>query len=204
MMTTPLPTGWESDILSALGDPVGEPNISNLDTWQAAEGGSTDNPDSYNPMNTTLDEPGAVSTNSVGVKAYPDWATGLEATVSTIEQANMAPIAAALRANAPTPQFEAAVNASPWGTHFSGAPSSSTGAAASLTAFPGGSLDPLNWPSDIGQAIGAFSSSLYGIVVKGAVVLAGAGLIVAGGLLLARRTGAGQAAALAAPEALAL
>jgi hypothetical protein len=134
-MTTPLPAGWETQVLQGIGAPVTQQNIQNLDLWQRAEGGSTNNPDSYNPFNTTLGTYGGSSTNSVGVKAFSSWGQGLDATIATIEQSNMAGIDNALKANSPTPQFEAAVNSSPWGTHFGG---------AQLTGF--NILNPLGLP----------------------------------------------------------
>lgn len=181
-MTTALPAGWEADVLSALGDPVGQPNLANLDLWQATEGGSTDNPDAFNPFNTTLGEPGSVPTNSAGVQDFPTWAEGLDATVRTIEQPNMTPIAAALAQDAPQAQFEAAVNSTPWGTHFSGAPAQAVTTSV-LGDVTGGIL---------GSAFSGFASSLYGIAMKATVVVAGVGLAVAGAIAWTKSTETGQ------------
>lgn len=142
-MTTALPTGWEADVLSGIGAPVTPTTVANLDLWQQTEGGSTANPDAYNPFNTTLPEPGSVGTNSVNVQAFPSWPSGLAATESTLLQPNMAGIVGALQADAPTAQFEAAVNASPWGTHFSGAPTAVT------TGLLGNALDPTGIGSSV-------------------------------------------------------
>ena len=49
---TPLPPGWELCILAGLTAPVTPANITDLDDWQAAEGGSTNNTAAYNPFNT--------------------------------------------------------------------------------------------------------------------------------------------------------
>ena len=49
---TPLPPGWELCILQGVGAPATEANIADLDEWQVAEGGSTNNTAAYNPFNT--------------------------------------------------------------------------------------------------------------------------------------------------------
>lgn len=53
----------------------------------------------YNPLATTLNEPGATTFNSVGVKNYPDPATGAKATADTIK--NYPNIVAALQTGSP-------------------------------------------------------------------------------------------------------
>jgi hypothetical protein len=65
--------------------------------WMAWEGGHWLNTARYNPLNTTMAEPGATSINSVGVKRYLSWGQGLDATVHTIELSYYVPILAALR-----------------------------------------------------------------------------------------------------------
>ena len=52
------------------------------------EGGHWKNTADYNPLNTTLNRPGAKSMNSVGVKAYTSWEQGLDATISTLTGAS--------------------------------------------------------------------------------------------------------------------
>lgn len=116
-MSIDLPSGWEATILTAIGAPVTANNVNNLDLWATAEGGAgIANNASFNPFNTTLNAPGAVSINSVGVKAYPDATTGLQATISTIGQQNMSAIHQALKDNVVSSTFGAIVVASPWGT----------------------------------------------------------------------------------------
>ena len=60
---TPLPPGWELCVLQGLNAPVTAANVTDLDQWQAAEGGSTNNTAAYNPFNTRrmTDARGAVS-----------------------------------------------------------------------------------------------------------------------------------------------
>lgn len=119
--STPLPAGWELCILQGVGAPATQANVADLDEWQLAEGGSTNNTAAYNPFNTgrTTDVnntplPLAISAN--GFPAFTDWIAGCAATVATILQANMTPVAAALLAGnvSPAPAFLAVVDQSQW------------------------------------------------------------------------------------------
>src|SRR5271156_7254321 len=118
---TPLPPGWELCVLEGLAAPATPANIADLDEWQAAEGGSTNNTAAYNPFNslrttdaTNAPIPGVDSAN--GFPAFPTWAAGCSATVATLFQPNMWVITAALRAGNITPQaaFLAEVDQSQW------------------------------------------------------------------------------------------
>lgn len=51
-------------------------------SWIQAEGGTA----LWNPLNTTQKMPGSWNYNSVGVQNYPDFTSGLNATVKTIKQ----------------------------------------------------------------------------------------------------------------------
>jgi hypothetical protein len=98
-------------VLQRLGLPVTDANLKFMRAWQKAEGG-----DETNPFNTTQDAPGASNFNSVGVKRYPDMATGVNATVQTLSNGLYENILAALRAgNDPLAVANALAN-SPWGT----------------------------------------------------------------------------------------
>ena len=118
---TPLPPGWELCVLQGVNAPVTAANVVDLDQWQAAEGGSTNNTAAYNPFNTGrmtdtsgAPIPGVVSSN--GFPAFASWAAGCEATVATLFQPNMWSITAALRAGtiAPAGAFLAVVDQSAW------------------------------------------------------------------------------------------
>jgi hypothetical protein len=118
---TPLPPGWELCILGGLSAPATAANVADLDEWQAAEGGSTNNTAAFNPYNTLrmtdvtgASLPGATSSN--GFPAFPTWAAGCAATVATLFQPNMWVITAALRAGDVTPpaDFLAVVDQSSW------------------------------------------------------------------------------------------
>jgi hypothetical protein len=126
---TPLPPGWELCVLQGIAAPATQANIADLDEWQAAEGGSTNNTADFNPFNTlrTSDVtgaplPGVVSAN--GFPAYPNWATGCAATVATLVQPNMWVITAGLRAGNVTPAgaFLAVVDQSAWCAPSNGVP----------------------------------------------------------------------------------
>lgn len=84
--------------------------------WMEAEGGNWHNTATCNPLNTCLVMGVSRPMNSVGVQAYPDWPTGVAATLATLNQPNMAPIADALRAGTDCAGLSAAVAAAPWGT----------------------------------------------------------------------------------------
>jgi hypothetical protein len=118
---TPLPPGWELCVLEGISAPASATNVADLDEWQAAEGGSTNNSAAFNPFNTGRMTdvtgaaiPGAVSAN--GFPAFPTWAAGCAATVGTLFQSNMWVITAALRAGNVTPPaaFLAVVDQSSW------------------------------------------------------------------------------------------
>ncbi len=118
---TPLPPGWELCILEGLTAPATAANVADLDQWQAAEGGSTNNTAAFNPFNTqrTTDNSGAPIpgiTSANGFPAFPSWSAGCAATVATLFQPNMWVITAALRAGnvTPAPAFLAVVDQSSW------------------------------------------------------------------------------------------
>lgn len=62
--------------------------------WAGAEGGGG----AYNPLNSTEPAPGATNFNSVGVKNYPDFKSGVAATIRTIKNGRYPTLLAALRA----------------------------------------------------------------------------------------------------------
>lgn len=101
-------------LLNTLGLEPTKNRLISLVAFGAIEGGHWNNTATYNPFNTTLNAPGAVSVNSVGVKAYPNWATGIKATAATIAQTNMRPIAVALKNNVDPKAFLTAVTQTPW------------------------------------------------------------------------------------------
>jgi hypothetical protein len=118
---TVLPPGWELCVLQGVGAPATQDNVADLDEWQVAEGGSTNNTAAYNPFNTRqlADASGAalpVVVSSNGFPAFSTWAAGCAATVATLLQPNMAPIETALKAGniSPPGVFLTVVDQSQW------------------------------------------------------------------------------------------
>ncbi len=127
---------FATDLLTNLALPVTEPNITALQAWASGEGSQA----AFNPLDTTQAEPGATAFNANGgvpVENYPDYRTGLAATVATLEPGGRpAPLYAkvidALRAGSSAEAVESAVAASPWGTRAFPDPS-----FQALANFPG-------------------------------------------------------------------
>jgi hypothetical protein len=109
---------WATEFLKELGAPVTMANLHALVSWIQAEGGDA----SWNPLNTTLDADGATEYNWVGVKNYPDFATGITATVETLNYGadhnlyEYKPIRHNLMASRRAGLTLRAVEASTWGT----------------------------------------------------------------------------------------
>ena len=102
------------DVLALGGWPTHQSNHTSLVCWMAGEGTAA----KRNPFATTRPAEGAWNFNSVGVKNYPSLAVGIKATVDTINNGNYAEIIACLRRHDAAAVTLAAINASPWGTHF--------------------------------------------------------------------------------------
>ena len=116
---------WATQLLTALGAPVNDSNITALTTWQSREGGHWNNSASFNPLNTTLDMGNSQSMNSVGVKRYNSWDEGIQATIKTLTGANAdargySAIVNALRSGASTETILSAVSDSAWVTGKTG------------------------------------------------------------------------------------
>ncbi len=138
------PGEWALALLQLGNWPLTGSNLRALIAWEAAEGGSfTPQGSKFNPLNTTMPAAGATIFNSVGVKNFPDWATGLDATLRTLAMPFYTEIRAALTAGKDPVAVLAAVDASPWGTKFADP-------AAGLATF-GGSL-PADFDSRLSAA----------------------------------------------------
>ena len=110
------PLSWAQALLGYLGLPVTSQNLTAITAWELAEGGNWFNSARFNPLDTTMPEPGATAMNGVGVKAYTSWAEGFTATIATLNNGLYGPILAALRKGDDALAVAAAVAASPWGT----------------------------------------------------------------------------------------
>lgn len=71
---------WARLFLQAIGAPTCHQNLVVLVAWQAAEGTQA----SWNPLATTLQMPGSIPFNSVGVQNYTSLAQGLDAIHKTL------------------------------------------------------------------------------------------------------------------------
>jgi hypothetical protein len=120
-VSSALPDGWELCILQGVNGHASHANLSDLDVWQAAEGGATDNGLAYNPFNTRRGtDPSGVSLpasyTASGFPVFASWPAGCAATVATILQPNMAAIAGALHSGSLSPPtaFLSTVGQTPW------------------------------------------------------------------------------------------
>lgn len=102
---------WEQDVLKRVGAPVTPQNLKLLRQWQAQEGGWTNNDATYNPLNTTHG-PGR-SINSVGVKQFADYNTGMDMTAQTIMNGRYPNLVKGLRSGNPY-QFDISGDLSTW------------------------------------------------------------------------------------------
>jgi hypothetical protein len=102
-------------VLQSLGYPVTKLAVTDIMSWEAAEGGAWNGGARYNPLNTTEPMSGATDFNSVGVKNYTSWEQGLNATVKTLENGYYTDILNALSIGG-TGDFGVTVGESPWGT----------------------------------------------------------------------------------------
>ena len=110
------PASWAQALLAADALPRTSCNLGAVIAWEGAEGGNWANAAAANPLDTTEPEPGSWSINSVGVQAYPSWAAGLRATITTLGNGRYAAILSALSAGDDAQSVADAVAQSPWGT----------------------------------------------------------------------------------------
>lgn len=161
---TPLPAAWELCVLSGVGARATGANVADLDLWQVAEGGSTANDNSYNPFNTRRDTdvngnvlPAVIT--SLDFPAFSGWSAGCAATVATILQSNMAPIAAALVASdqGSPPGFLSLVDTTPWCAPDDGVPCYATLIALGVEPGPSSALTLL---SDASASVGSYGQDV--------------------------------------------
>ncbi len=105
-------TQFANDVLTALGAPQTAENVRAITAWAQAEGTRAAN----NPLATTESAPGATNFNSVGVKNYPTYAEGVQATVATLQNGRYSNILAALANGSSAQAVAQAIAQSPWGT----------------------------------------------------------------------------------------
>lgn len=87
---------FAKDILQALGAPQTFANVVSLTSWIQREG-NLPSVDQFNPLDSTQPLGGSSGTNSANVQSYPNWATGVNATVDTLVNGRYPAIVAALK-----------------------------------------------------------------------------------------------------------
>lgn len=103
-------------VLSGIGAPINQANLSVLRAWARVEGGSA----SWNPFNTTQNAQGATaynSNNGTPVRNYSSEQQGVAATVQTLKSGYYKVIVAGLKASNPLMAI-AGIVASPWDGHY--------------------------------------------------------------------------------------
>lgn len=108
-------TGFIASLIAGLHGKVSPATIRALTTWQRMEGGSTNNPDSFNFLNTTQHAPGSHGTGNVdGVQAYNSFQQGLNATIQTLQNGRYPAIVHAIVTGNWTPTPELAKDLKTW------------------------------------------------------------------------------------------
>ena len=100
------------DVLAKLAMPQTQENVRAIVAWAKAEGTSA----SFNPLATTRTAANTTDFNSVGVKNYPSYDEGVDATVATLRNGRYPNILAAFANGNDAMAVARAVEASPWGT----------------------------------------------------------------------------------------
>jgi hypothetical protein len=115
---------WAVDLLARLGnEKPSADTVAFVVAWTVAEDscmqdcGYSSAWERFNPLNTTQEGYGAYATiNGDGVKAYPDYESGIAATVQTLSYGYYTELVAGLQANDPERALRG-LYASPWGTN---------------------------------------------------------------------------------------
>jgi len=156
---------WQRALLRAIGAPATASNIKFLNAWQRAEGGGA----SFNPLNTTQHYAGASNFNTIGVKNYPSFEAGIQATAQTLLNGRYNSIVTGLRSGNMAPmRLAQAEAATPWGTgqgimKVLGGPVSSYGApyaGAPAAPTPGETHAQTQNPAELTHNYSNFAMSL--------------------------------------------
>lgn len=144
MSTAPVTsTSFVSALLKALGAPATSANIGFLNAWMRREGGGGAN----NPLNTTERMTGSTSFNSVGVQNYNSLATGVAATVKTLENGKYSDLIAALRGGKPSINNE-----------YAGLSTWSGNGYSSLSGISTGTFTPYTAGGNVGSSVSTASA----------------------------------------------
>jgi hypothetical protein len=115
-------TQWAKDFLTTLGAPTSQANINSIMAWISKEG-NLPTVDQFNPLDTTEAGYGGMSTNSDGVRTYPTWQAGINATVTTLQNGYYPNILQSLMSGNGIPKNDATISGEflKWsGTGYSG------------------------------------------------------------------------------------
>ena len=121
---------WRVDVLRTMRAPVTPQNLNFLQSWQRWEGGHTNNSARFNWLNTTYGAGQPI--NSVGVKAFPSYAAGIQNTVATIQNGRYGDIIAGLMSGNPY-NHNVAAGLSTW---VSGSPTGNLTYASKVMGSP--------------------------------------------------------------------
>ena len=211
---------WAQTVLQNAGLPTTPNNVLNITRWMVSEEPASNWYNNNNPLN--------INSLGNGSDSFPSLTASAAETANYLALPTDTGIRAALAANAPFPQFEAAVVASPWasghynGALFSGTPATvQAGTGIQLTPGSGGSAD-LGSTAPAGTCgagskgiqidalksvplIGSFAPSVtifnacqVKAIAGGLLVGLGAVVMLAGAVLVVSNTKAGKTAVAAA------
>lgn len=177
------PTLFADSVLRGIGAPVTQTNRSLIYAWMRGEGTRAAN----NPLATTQDAPGATDFNSIGVKNYPTFQEGVQATVRTLLNGRYNGIVNDLRVGNVDPYNIVQRNAQEFDTWGTGA-----GLVGQLVGGPPpGNVSPWqvgkNWSAGANDIKQAALKPLQGIekdILYGLAFLAGTLLVITGFLLI--------------------
>lgn len=106
------PLTFGRDLLTRVGAPVTEDNLTAVSAWIKAEGTSA----AFNPLATVRKAPGATDFNTTGVKNFTSYAQGVETTAQALTNGLYTNVLSALyRGDDPYAVADAIAN-SPWGS----------------------------------------------------------------------------------------
>lgn len=106
------PHGWPAALLRDAREPVTRCDVAFLRAWKRAENTAA----GYNPLATTMPEPGSTRFNSDGVQNYTSYRQGLKATAATFRNGFYQPLVSDLRIGDDPHQLASDVVHSKWGT----------------------------------------------------------------------------------------
>lgn len=143
-------------VLQGLNAPVTNGMIDFMVRWEASEGGAWHNAEKFNPLNVAAYDSNPTNPHSV----MPNWATGIAATISVINQSNFSDLAAGIRSGDPSKALQALI-ASPWASsHYGGGSAfpSSAGSYGSTALSDDGSTN-VSWSGGGNTAPSAFPAA---------------------------------------------